>query len=59
MTSFFECPSHHIEVVVIPVTDFNNNYKTSAEIHDKKEDDKLLTQIFQNLTAITENQSFI
>ena len=28
MSSFFECPSHHIEIVVIPVTDFNNNYKT-------------------------------
>jgi hypothetical protein len=27
MLNFFECPSHHIEVVVIPVTELNYDTK--------------------------------
>ncbi len=36
MGNFFECPSHHIEVVVIPVTDYNTaeNSKDMEVYHD-------------------------
>ncbi len=37
MMNFFECPSHHIEVVVIPVIEFNSDTKDIEGIdHDQR-----------------------
>lgn len=52
MANFFECPSHHIEVVVIPVTEYNPADENSKDMEANHE--SRLTQIFHNITDITE-----
>jgi hypothetical protein len=50
MPNFFECPSHYIEVVMIPVTEFTSIDPKDVDIaHDTK-----LSEIFHNMTAVTE-----